>query len=290
MTVSKYQGYRVALSFSGKQRDYVQEVARHLQAKSIPLFYDGFKTSELWGRDGSEYLGEVFSELAEYVVVFISEDYMASRWPRHELRAALGRMLREEREYILPVRFDNTPVKGLPETMFYLEAKRFTPAELASKIIEKLGIPAFTGKASDVPPPRMISPTGYATFDYSNFNGRYTIGSDPSEFETKWSRSDDQSIHVYNDPPSIHGVAIDPNALAIHDVSRAETLKYTSRSQTPKVGEIVVLRNANGFYAAVQVLNIKDRTRNDERDELRFRFAIQRNGTDNFESFRNISV
>ena len=40
MNGSKYQ---VALSFAGEQRDYVDEVARYLQNRSIALFYDGFE-------------------------------------------------------------------------------------------------------------------------------------------------------------------------------------------------------------------------------------------------------
>ena len=57
------------------------------------------------------------------------------------------------------------------------------------------------------------------------------------------------------------------------------------RVRTPGRGEIVVLRNVDGFYAALQILGIKDDTRGADRDELRFRYAIQANGTDTFTSF-----
>ena len=40
--------YQVALSFAGEQRDYVEEVARHLQSCSIAVFYNGFETVRLW--------------------------------------------------------------------------------------------------------------------------------------------------------------------------------------------------------------------------------------------------
>ena len=43
-----------------------------------------------------------------------------------------------------------------------------------------------------------------------------------------------------------------------------------------------MFRNVAGFYAAVQVLEIKDDTRGDESDELRFRYAIQPDGSDHF--------
>ena len=278
--------YQVALSFAGEQREYVEEVARHLQARSIAVFYDEFESAQLWGKDAVEAFHEVYSTRAKYVVMFISSDYVTKFWPRHERRSALSRMLKEERDNILPVRFDDTLVPGLPDTMLYLEANEYSPAELSAVIANKIGIPAFDGKASDVPPPRMASPLGEAKFDYSSYNGRYIIGSGVAEFETKWSKASNTSIHIYNDPTSIHGVAIDRDASAIHEITKASSLDYTSRVQTPTTGQVVVLRNQNGLYAAVQILKIKDNTRGDNSDELHFRYAIQGNGTDSFEFFR----
>ena len=65
-------------------------------------------------------------------------------------------------------------------------------------------------------------------------------------------------------------------------------LDYTSRAQTPKRGEIVVFRNVNGFYAAVHVLDIKDDSRSHDRDGLRFRYAVQSNGSDGFAEFKDV--
>ena len=152
-------------------------------------------------------------------------------------------------------------------------------------IAEKLGIRRFAGKASQVPPPRMTSPTGEVVFDYGSHNGRYIIGHGQLKFETKWDKADKTSIHVYNDPPSINGVAVARGCTSIAQVINAKSLDYTSHTRTPRCEEIVVLRNRNGFYAAVQVLEIKDNTRDDDRDELRFRYAIQANGSDSFTEF-----
>jgi formylglycine-generating enzyme required for sulfatase activity len=49
--------------------------------------------------------------------------------------------------------------------------------------------------------------TGQVTFNYSNNNGRYSIGRDEFFFETQWSKASDRSIHLFSDPPSIAGVA-----------------------------------------------------------------------------------
>ena len=277
--------HQVALSFAGEQRDYVEDVAQHLAARSTGVFYDGFQRTWLWGRDGVETFHEVFAEASNFVVMFVSAAYVAKPWTRHERKSALSRMLREESEYVLPVRFDDTPVPGLPESVLYLEANDYTPAQLAAMIVEKIGVDPYSGKASDVPPPRMTSPVGEVVFDYSNFNGRYTIGSGTAEFETKWTKASNVDIHIYNDPDSINGVALDRRATFIHEVTGGALLNYTSRTRPPRLGQIVVLRNRHGFYAAIQILEIKDDTRGDDSDQLRFRYAIQTDGSDNFGRF-----
>lgn len=279
--------YEVALSFAGPQRSYVEQAAAALQAKGVSVFYDEFERVPLWGKDATEILHQIYST-ASYVVMFISEDYVERAWPRHERRSALSRAIQEKSEYVLPVRFDDTPVPGLPASLIYERADEQTPEELAARILEKLGIAPFAGKADRVPPPRMTSPTGEAVFDYSSHNGRYVIGSGALEFETRWSKASDRSIHLYNDPPSINGVAWAPGCRSITQVENAEALDYTSRVRSVPLGGVAVLRNTRGFYAALLILGIKDDSRSDDRDELRFKYAIQADGSDDFTQFDGI--
>ena len=281
--------YEVALSFAGEQREYVEGVARELQARGIAVFYDEFEKIPLWGKDLGEELQAVYEQKSGCVVFFVSKAWVEKAWPRHERQAALSRAVQEPGEYVLPVRFDDTPAPGLPASVHYLRAKEYLPAELAAVIAQKLGVSPFEGKASDVPAPRMTSLVGEAVFDYSAHDGRYVIGRSPLEFETKWSKASNVSIHVYNDPPSINGVALAPDEwTSIQQVVNAESLDYTSRARTPRVGQIVVLRNVNGFYAAAHLTMIKDDTRGDEHDELRFQYAIKADGSANFTALATV--
>lgn len=84
---------------------------------------------------------------------------------------------------------------------------------------------------------------------------------------------------------SIHGVALARRCASISQVQDASSLDYTSRTRTPSLGQIVVLLNTGGFYAALQVLGIKDDSRLDDRDEIRFRYAIQSDGSTGFAEF-----
>ena len=51
---------------------------------------------------------------------------------------------------------------------------------------------------------KYVSPAtrGRITFDYSNNNGRYSIGCGKLLFETAWSKASDRTIYLLNDPPT----------------------------------------------------------------------------------------
>jgi hypothetical protein len=116
--------------------------------------------------------------------------------------------------------------------------------------------------------------SGVVTFDYSNNNGRFAIGEGHFLFETCWSKASDVLIHAYSDPSSIDGIALVKEVNRIEAISDAATYDYSSRSRTPRIGEIVLWRNMNGLYAATKVLAIADDTRGAKRDELVFEFRI----------------
>jgi hypothetical protein len=130
--------FDVALSFAGEDRLYVHEVARHLRANDIRVFYDDFFTTELWGQDLYSYLDTVYRERSRFTVVFISQSYVAKPWPSHERQSAQARALNDLGPYLLPVRFDDSVLPGLRPTVSYIEASRVTPEQLAALIINKL--------------------------------------------------------------------------------------------------------------------------------------------------------
>lgn len=136
----KYR-YDVVLSFAGEDRSYVERVAKELSVRGVRVFYDRYEQSELWGKDLYVHLSEIYSKTARYCVMFISKHYVRKMWTKHERRSAQERALQENRDYILPVRFDNTKVPGLLQTTGYLDLSDTRPAELAGSIRQKLGTP-----------------------------------------------------------------------------------------------------------------------------------------------------
>lgn len=132
------ESFQVALSFAGEQRDYVQRVATALASLQIKCFYDQEQKVALWGKNQGEELQRIYMDDASAVVMFISEAYARKSWPIHERRSALSRAVRERREYVLPVRFNDSVLPGFDPDVSYLTADDFAPEALAAAIAEKL--------------------------------------------------------------------------------------------------------------------------------------------------------
>jgi TIR domain-containing protein len=149
----------VALSFAGAQRDYVQQVAQALQARGVRCFYDADEQIELWGMYLAEELPVIYGEQAAAVVVFVSAEYAARDWTRLERRAALGRAVRERRQYVLPARFDDTPLPGGLSDMVTVDLRTRTSEQFAAMITDKLadlGVVAPTSSADVAGPARDV--------------------------------------------------------------------------------------------------------------------------------------
>jgi hypothetical protein len=123
---------------------------------------------------------------------------------------------------------------------------------------------------------------GVVTFDYSNNNGRYFIGYSELMFELDFSKSSNTDVQLYNDPQSIRTVAIAKGLSDFRQIKDARIFDGSSRVRRPSINQIAVLQNANGFYAAIKILSIKDDTRGDSNDEITFEYFIQSNGSPDF--------
>ncbi|HDR9105125.1 TPA: hypothetical protein QDB04_001956 [Burkholderia vietnamiensis] len=161
----------------------------------------------------------------------------------------------------------------------------------SSDLLFKAAQPLQPASSQSIPtppnnvPPRAVNThcslndSGDVSFIYSENSGIYVIGQAPWEFETKWTKGSDTLIHLYKDPPSIDAIARADDATAIAEVTNAKTYSFTSRAIELQRNEVAVLRNVNGYYAALKITSIEDRTRGDgKRDEVTFEYRILTDG------------
>lgn len=139
--------FDVAFSFAGEQRSYVEKVASYVENQSsLSVFYDDNYEGDMWGSNLVDYFKEIFEKRANYCVMFISKEYSEKTWPNFERQIIQAKSLFQD-GYLLPVRFDDTPIKGEVPTVKYLNIKDMEPEELGEKIIKKVvGSDKYTAK------------------------------------------------------------------------------------------------------------------------------------------------
>src|SRR5688500_14340455 len=119
MRDSSFQ-FDIALSFAGEDRALAEQFARQLRDGGLRVFYDRYETAELWGKDLYQHLQAVYRDQAQYCVIFVSKAYALKLWTKHELKQAQARAFQENREYIHPLRVDDTEIPGLNATVGYV--------------------------------------------------------------------------------------------------------------------------------------------------------------------------
>lgn len=132
--------FDVALSFAGENRSVAEELNDVLGKYNVRVFYDMKEQSALWGKDLYQHLQSVYKDKATYCVVFVSRHYSEKLWTKHELKQAQARAFQQDREYILPVRLDDTEIPGMNHTVGYIDLRTTTIAKIAGLLLEKLGI------------------------------------------------------------------------------------------------------------------------------------------------------
>ena len=131
--------YDVGLSFAGEQRDYVRRVAEDLQYRGLRVFYDENEEDRLWGKNGLDYLSELYLKRCRYCIIFASAEYRSKMWPNLERQSAQAREIADAGEYILPVKFDDTELPGLLPTVISLDARNKSPEQIAALFAQKIG-------------------------------------------------------------------------------------------------------------------------------------------------------
>jgi hypothetical protein len=118
---------------------YVDDVATLLRSSGITVFYDLFEEASLWGKNLYDYLTDIYKDKSLFTIMFISEHYSKKLWTNHERQAMQARTFYEEnKEYILPARFDDTEIPGILPTIKYVDLRMKSPDEFVKLIKEKL--------------------------------------------------------------------------------------------------------------------------------------------------------
>lgn len=70
--------------------------------------------------------------------MFLSANYQRSKWTRLELEAALSRDLESDKEFVLPIRLDDSRISMIPSTRAYLDWRKYPAEQIAEMLKKKL--------------------------------------------------------------------------------------------------------------------------------------------------------
>lgn len=131
--------YDVAISYATTEKTFAETLAKQAREAGFAVFFDDFYPEQLWGKDLPSLFDRIYRKDSRFCVMFISEQYAQRMWTTFERRSAQARAIQEKgKEYILPIRIDDTDLDGLPPTIGYLNIKDHSIDKIAELLIRKL--------------------------------------------------------------------------------------------------------------------------------------------------------
>jgi len=119
-----------AISFAGPQRDIARELSIRLSALGFSVFFDELFEHEMLGRDGADYLNQIFFTESALCIALVSQDYEKRAWAQLERRAAQARELGQPWGFLIPVLCDEAQPQWLLPTRIYFDLKNRSIADL----------------------------------------------------------------------------------------------------------------------------------------------------------------
>lgn len=134
--------FKIALSFPGKHRSSVEQVASHLASVvgRDRVLYDKYHEAEFSRPDLDTYLQRLYHDESELIVAFLCADYETSEWCGLEWRAIRDLIKKKQASDVMLFRFDATEVVGLFSIDGYISVEERPVKEIAALIVERLAL------------------------------------------------------------------------------------------------------------------------------------------------------
>jgi hypothetical protein len=136
-------GFDFSLSFASEDQDVATELYRLLRSRRASVFCYPFCRSYTLGKSWSRSITpNVYGCATRFVVPIISRYYVSKTFPMSEFIGAKQEESRRPKEFILPLRRDDTVLPGLDPDVDYIDLRRCTLCEAADIMIAKVrGLP-----------------------------------------------------------------------------------------------------------------------------------------------------
>lgn len=115
--------YDVALSFASQEEHLAKRLTQLLQNKGIRVYYYSKYLADTWGKNLSQTSESIYTDEAQYCIVFVSEAYSKNRFTNLELDCIQARAFKQRSEYILPLKVDDTKIPGITSITCYFDLR-----------------------------------------------------------------------------------------------------------------------------------------------------------------------
>lgn len=132
--------FKIALTFAGENRGYVEQVAIELRKKlgEDNIFYDNFFQAELARLDLDIFLQNIYHNKSDFIVVFLSKDYEKKEWCGLEWRSIRDLIKKKQRDKIILVKLDEFNLDGIFSIDGYLDGKTNNPMAISELIYKRI--------------------------------------------------------------------------------------------------------------------------------------------------------
>jgi tetratricopeptide (TPR) repeat protein len=139
---TKPKRFRIAFSFAGEKREFVEKVASILADRfgEEKILYDKFHNSEFSRSDLAFYLPDLYEKESDLVVAVFCPDYDKKEWCGLEWNALFGLLKQRKVGEVMLTRFERVEGKGLRGLAGYTDLDDLIPEQAANEILERLAL------------------------------------------------------------------------------------------------------------------------------------------------------
>jgi tetratricopeptide (TPR) repeat protein len=152
--------FRIAFSFAGEKRDFVEKVADILAPRfgKEVILYDKYHEAEFARHDLGIYLPKLYGKQSDLIVPVLCPKYDTKRWTGWEWLHIYGLLTKEDGHRVMSSRFEYAEADGLSPTAGFIELDTKTPEQFAQLILERLALNEGNSKDHYTKPVTAIAP------------------------------------------------------------------------------------------------------------------------------------
>ena len=127
--------FDVALSYASEQEKFVSRVEKILKGEGVKVFFAPDCEKEYKAKDMFQKFYEIYRYRSNYVVCFVSKEYLKKDYTMHEYECAFLKNKDVEENRIIVVNFDGSSLPHLDSDINFIDAQKNREVQVADSIL-----------------------------------------------------------------------------------------------------------------------------------------------------------